>query len=729
MAGLENLFSIEPTLPSVQTHKLPDNPERWAEVLTTYLREQYPDVAKLPVVVEFRKRDDQSGTAMGALQVSSEEASKTVFVPFIVRKFELFPLDIWMEPKSQVVHPLTKDTFKEVFFVQSPAEGMDARPTDSSGTYFNDPSLWTTNYPPLQGRYSYASAGYPMLDQLSDTFVKEDGDSFRKTLQDNPHLVVKFQKHGHAEVLEKLARKSYPNTNDYVASAMQLIPIAVADVKKETDNKYSILSNVEGLFDTAEVQRVDRAECLKFLAKICPKPEDMLNEVDQEGEKMLIVRKPAPGVFLYDATEAGPEEATDFAVYRVKTKTGIQVNGLVIPRVVDFAGKKKNYKLFISRTHSSFQPSIAGIKMLGVDDTEVKKKILQPWDIRVGATGCFLFIDDGVSIATEPVTIKAIEGYGPQDTRGKLTVCDLSGKTFKVQRGYGDFFTKEEIEDGKNMAQPSTGVPGMKQQKKVYLDAHGMVEVRKDIFIIPARMMWIPMDGFSDVSATKNEWLMKEAADHMELDPLTVRWTGVVYDISGAGLPKLAMSEREARVLLATAGLDMEKISKVMKKAKVLGKAKAHRADRLASKSSKHSSTAALIAKIATTATALKTNLIKEAAEIQDDQATVDALLSLNFINTNNLSKFVAYKPIFDKVLDYLAELTLASRLGLKDVPESAAVTAMTKLLEVCDGLQKIQVSMKRPSTKTAAAPSVPPKAGKKYLPSKKGKLIAAIGG
>jgi hypothetical protein len=50
----------------------------------------------------------------------------------------------------------------------------------------------------------------------------------------------------------------------------------------------------------------------------------------------------------------------------------------------------------------------------------------------------------------------------------------------------------------------------------------------------------------------------------------------------------------------------------------------------------------------------------------------------------------------------------------------------MTKLQEVVDGLQKLQVAMKRPSTKSAAA--TPLKAGKKYMPSKATKLMALIG-
>ena len=724
MAAMENLFAIEPTLPNIQTHKMPENQERWAEVLTTYLREQYPDVAKLPLTVEFRKRDEKQGTAIGAMHVSSEEAKKEVLVPFVVKKFELSPLDIWMEPKSQDVHPLTKDTFKEVFFVQSPADGLDARPTDSTGTYFNDPSLWTTNYPPLQGRYSYGSGGYQLLDILSDTFTAEDGAAFKQMLIENPYLVAKFQKHGHAEPITKLAKKTYPNSNDYTAAAMQLIPTAVVDVKKEDEDKYSLLSSIEGLFDTIQIQKMDRHECEKFLSKIVGKPQDILNELDAEGEKMLILRKPKEGVWLYDETafETKPEEATDFAVYRGKTKTGLQMNGLVVPRVVNFAGNRMPYKLFISPTHSAFQASIAGIRMLDTDDVAIMKRILKPWDIRVGATGTFMYIDGGKAIATEPVTIKSIEIDGP------LTVCNLRGQKFKVRRGWGDYFTREEREASKPLQANST-IPGMTEvPKRKYLDAHGMLEVRKNIFVIPQKMMWIPMEGFQDIISTPAEWMQKEASSKMEMDPLTIQWKGGEYDVYGADLPKLGMDERHVKVLLAMSGVGLDKIAGVLKKARAAGKAKVHGADRLRPKAAKTGEVAKLIAKIAETVSGLKKNFLKEAAEMPDDaQASVDALLSLNFLNADNMAKFVAYKPVFDKVLDYLAELTLASRLGLKEVPEAATVSAMTKLMDVCDGLHKLQVSMKRPSTKTAASKITQKSA--KYLSRKKGALIAAIGG
>jgi len=247
MAGLENLFATEASMPNTQTTKMPENADKWPEMLTTLVREFHPDAAKLPITVEFKKRDDESGTAIGAVNVSSVDGKKLIHIPFIVKKFQLHPLDVWMESKTQAVHPLSKDTFKEVFFSQSMDDGLDVRPGDAVGQYFNDPSLWTTNYPPLQGRYSYASAGYPILDQISDTLGAEDLKAFCDVLEASPMSVAGFKKHGHVELIAKLAAKSktvkaVPNSNNFVASAMSLIPVTAMSVKKEGPDKYSILS-------------------------------------------------------------------------------------------------------------------------------------------------------------------------------------------------------------------------------------------------------------------------------------------------------------------------------------------------------------------------------------------------------------------------------------------------------------------------------------------------------
>lgn len=684
MAGLENLFAAEPTLPSVQTTKLPDDMQQWAEVITTRLREQYPEVTRLPLVVEYRKKDPQSGTALGAVQVTSD-GGKSIFVPFIVRKFELFPLDVWMEAKTQNVHPLTNDTFKEQFFVTSIAEGLDQRPMDAAGQYFNDPSLWTSNYPPLQGRYSYASAGYNILDQISDTITNEQKETFRKSIEENATSLVKFKKHANSplEAIQKIAKSAAkPNTNDFAASASKLIPVGAISLKREGYDKYSLLSMADQLFDLSASEYMSREDCKNYLSKITPKAWDLMSDVDQEGEKTIQVKKaPEKGVWLYDDISDKPENATEFAVYETKNKAGMHITGVVFPLVVDFSGKKVSQKIFISAENGTMQPSIAGVKR---ENSEYFQKILKdPKGARVGQTGTFIFIDDGKAIATIPVTIKAIEkDFGP------ITAVKLNGEKIRITRGFGDSAPSAPLNDKK---------------AKNFLDAHGMICIRPREYIIPRKMVWVPMEGFRDVMATPSEWMQKEAASHMDMDPMTIRWTGIVYDISGAGMDKISLDERTTKLLLATRGATMDKVSHIIKKAKASGRVKVHALQPLRKKADIEKLASETYASLEKICAELRTDFVKEAAEI-DDAMTVDALLSLGFVNPENLSKFISFRPVFEKVLDYLAELTLAARLGLKDLGEGALVTAMGRLQEVVEGLKRVENGLKKPGIKTAAA-------------------------
>ena len=684
MAGLENLFAVEPQLPNVYKTKLPESPEKWAEIMTTNVREQFPDIAKLPLSVEFKKKDDQAGTAIGAIHVVSVEAGKSLYIPFVIEKFHLHPLDVWMEKKTQAVHPLTQDTFKEFFFVRNIADGLDARPADSTGNYFNDPSMWTQTYPPLQGRYSYASAGYQILDQIADTMTESDLNAFKEELKASPMLIQKFEKHGHAEIIQKLAaKKSTAKTKDFGSSATKMIPISAVSVKKNGLDDYSILTSADKMFDlhtTHHSMNKDMAK--KFLSNLIGKPQDFLNEVDENGEKFAIIRPVMSGVWLYDADEKGAVSADEFGCYTMKNKTGLTFNAVVIPDVVNYEGKRVKGKVVLSPTHSSFQDSVAGIEQ---KDSKAFESILKPSNVRTGQMGTFIFIgENGKAIATPPVTIKALEDSHIYH------VVDLNGKKFRIRQGWGKEF---KYDSGKNTLRLDS------ESKPVTLESLGFAEASKDCYIIPETMMWIPMSPMTDVVHSPKEWMEKTAASKMSMNPVEMRYTGIVYEFRGGDMPKIAYNERETNHMLANLGLDQEKIAKAKHKAKHAGKCTIHGAEKLKHKEETETKAEEAAEKVAMACKNLRRVLIKEAAEIED-KATVDVVLSLGFLNPENLAKFVSYIPVLEQAADHLAETTLASRLGLKQISEAASTGAMSKILEVVDGLKKVRSSMKKPSTK-----------------------------
>jgi hypothetical protein len=86
----------------------------------------------------------------------------------------------------------------------------------------------------------------------------------------------------------------------------------------------------------------------------------------------------------------------------------------------------------------------------------------------------------------------------------------------------------------------------------------------------------------------------------------------------------------------------------------------------------------------------LRRDLVKEAAALQDED-TVDKILSMGFLNPENISTFAKYLPELDKASQKLAEMLLACRLGLQEIDEGAIERAMKNLEQVISGLKSLK--------------------------------------
>ena len=70
---------------------------------------------------------------------------------------------------------------------------------------------------------------------------------------------------------------------------------------------------------------------------------------------------------------------------------------------------------------------------------------------------------------------------------------------------------------------------------------------------------------------------------------------------------------------------------------------------------------------------------------------SIDNLLSLNFINEENVGTFVDYLPELEDSASKLAELVFASQMGLQGVSKTAAARAMKSLDTVIQGLKSLK--------------------------------------
>ncbi len=110
---------------------------------------------------------------------------------------------------------------------------------------------------------------------------------------------------------------------------------------------------------------------------------------------------------------------------------------------------------------------------------------------------------------------------------------------------------------------------------------------------------------------------------------------------------------------------------------------------------------------LADLASAFRRNLFKEASTFTDPKA-VDATLSLNFVNENNLMQFMQNLPAFQETERKLAELYLYTQLGLKEqVPDQAVLQAMKAVNEVNEHLEYLAAMLRQPAAQGQGQPTI----------------------
>jgi hypothetical protein len=81
---------------------------------------------------------------------------------------------------------------------------------------------------------------------------------------------------------------------------------------------------------------------------------------------------------------------------------------------------------------------------------------------------------------------------------------------------------------------------------------------------------------------------------------------------------------------------------------------------------------------------------LKIAASLKDED-TIDKVLSMSFINEDNVNKYINMLPDFEDIEYKLADLLFASRLGISDIPEENVSSAMGHVGKILKGLKNIK--------------------------------------
>lgn len=702
---------------------LPEDANAWPHELLQELYKQVPYIADFDPQVVMDKVDAERGYGFGHVEVQNKSEVQQglapdqmksigvhqVRIPIIIKDRKLMPFDVLVTSESKAL-PLTEGRLRQALF----------RPQafDVTGKTPGDMSMVGQLYPPYRQNYGFGGGG--MTGQAGMGKEGSGGEQptnehfhskLEKVLGLSPADVAKLKGQKTAEAAIAGASAPVPSTNTVKAmtpnlaktgSILQAIlpTIEMKDFAAFTDrfdkgmqaayvknahatdaamktllsfepneNEWaktaSVLENLQPsvvqLRKEAEGYSVKQASHLAWSPSV--EEIDRGEAVKRFGEKVVLAADLSGSATLTDGegASASPEEnraelVSGYGFYRVKTVDGQELNGFVFPNLYDTNGTALPIALFTDGSSAAVQEAIVGERL-----TENVPEL--PLGDTPQGHGCFVRVLDGACEATIPFTVKA--GYA-------------SGGAQQYQ---------VETYDGRSMMLSVQDGGGLKTPREI-----------DDTAIIPADFVWLSLGDKQDVElvAEPDAWGQQKEAMQNLASVVVRAGSDNSFTLDGPLLRKVASDDRsflpldDALFLLAGLGSDLTYASEKLAAALATQAPVTVKVARsiIPMKQALDAAVAAVGEKIASMPN-VRRDLVKEAAFLSDPTA-VDTVLSLGFINPENITTFIGFLPQIDKVQASLCELLIAARLGLSDIPVSALEKCVRSLEETIDGLKTV---------------------------------------
>lgn len=687
---------------------LPEDPNVWPKEILDELYKQVPYIADFRPHVVMTKVDAERGYGFGHVEITNQSEAqmgtspeqmqaagiRNVRIPVIIKDKKLSPFDLIVNDSSKCL-PLTESRLRQALFRPQAFDITSKTPGDQS--------LIGALYPPFRQNYGFGGGGIiapagdmgkmssaehdfvqflvealeerdagfrpaptmerekeaaawlhmapkegSLLEDIAPTITETDLNGFWEKLAAQRGLQAAFRANGPAasEALYTLSLVQPTGLDKTAAAVANLTRPDVVQLKREHSG-YRIKVANSSLWAPV-VDTIGRGEMVRRF-----------------GEKVAFDVDTAGAVTLADGCDAREERVkqaeyvpvSEAGVYKVQDEEGKELVGFVIPNLVDTDGEVLPMAMFTNGSQATVQGEIFG-EPAG-DGANL------PTATPGGYGAFFEVTQDGELRATIPMTLAG--SYAGEDG-----VATMSGETYDGR--------PVEVSVQPNIVEP-VGTPEGK-------------------LLLPQTWQWTPLEGAAQVALAGGDEpapeMSEEEAEKASSAYVTVRSSGDTFSFSGGPVEKLGWADREmldlddAMFLLAGLGVHQGYGATKLAHATVGGEPErilVGRQLRLASEAMDESMERAKLAMAKFPS--LKRDLVKEAAFIPDPTA-VDTVLSIGFINPENLMTFISYLPSIDDAQSKLCDLLMAARLGIKDVPATALERAVRSLEEVIEGLKVI---------------------------------------
>jgi hypothetical protein len=648
------LFIAEPTFGKQANVELSQDPSNWEVEVTRYIHEKLPFVAEHPIKVAFEKVDDKLGFGTGSLVIGNEGQVK-VSAPILVREFELLPVDVFIQKNAKggeaTYLPLNEDRLEAALFDTHMFAGA-VPPQESSGGYAN-------NYPPHSGKYVYASGKPNLLEEIKHTISETDKQYFLGKLAQDERLRATYQSRGLLDTIRKIASYGRAPVEPGVRPVHKVLTPNVIQIEKIGYDQFRLRAVSDAMYAPIE-KEMDGDEVIEKFGR------DAHSHIVDNNEYITMQgRRPVSPVTLEGMTSE-LKKLTTYGRVEVRTCMNDRLVGWLFPKVVNLDGTPMGSdKLFTDcQEIYSLQEDIAG--------REITDSLSLPEDpphceLKMGATGVFYYKEDGRAFCTVPLTITS-------------PVCDMGDYIYvEVSTDLGETYCLE-ISNAIEALTPS------RRKKHTVLVPATMrfCEVGRQCQRLqddPGSVVKVAQEALSD-----GKGILKVQSDN---DGQTFQFSGTQSDYLDGGASDVPRSR--AKFHLMSLGMSGSDAEATICRASTNGRVTLTNLKPLLTQHEKEAHVREnVMTPLLRALPSLKTDLIKEAAFLGDAE-TIDSVLSLNFINMENIKTFVDFVPNLKEASSKTAQLLIASRLGMGSVPEEAAKKAMDNLERVIQNLENLE--------------------------------------
>lgn len=635
--------------------KLSDNVDNWQREVSSEIFKYLPFLSDYSVNVLIQRANPERGYAYGSAQVTNKAEgiesgqAKPVVIPIIIVDRMLKPMDVFFS--GDKAFPLNEERVREALFDPRTFELSDRKPTDQG--------MVDNLYPPIRTNYGYGSgvttgaaaggAGFGKFASLaaaiSHTLTEDQASGFVNRLLEDPQLSSAMAVNpAFLKAAASIVSADRIPLEKTAQALVAAIEPTVVQFTKLADGNFKVKWANAGAFSPQE-QNFTPSEAQQMA-----------------GTESVQQMQPDQSVTLGTSGANPPLDAPqivqvqEFGQYQVRIEeTGQNSVGWVLP-VVNFDQNPMGLMLFTDGESYSLQDEMVGSRV-GNDISQI------PMGEPHGDGAFFYAKSDGTAVALPPVTIQN-------------SVTDPEGNAgYLCQNPFGEQITLHLT-------------PSLESVHKI----------SDSEYAIPQDMLFCPLGKAIHISKSLyDEAKVKEARAIPNRG--FIRGTGGnEFHLDGPPFYKLASDVRswingtQAEFILVAAGIDQEMAREKLAEAGrgrtivyVDGLNHITPLDHVHAEMTKRASS--LLSEFPYH---LRRDLIKVAATLEDTE-TADNILSLNFLNPENIAIFASYLPNLNDTAQKLAEMLTAARMGLKQLDEGALERAMLNLEEVIRGIKGLQ--------------------------------------